>query len=207
MISNAATAVLSGASLGLSGGLTPGPLLALVIAQTLAHSAREGVRVALAPLVTDLPMLGLALLCLSVVPANGPVLALISCCGAVFLAWHGLGALRWKGPAAAGEGARPASLRKGVLANLLNPSPYVFWFTVGAPLVLQARAAGLNVAAAFMLAFFSALVGSKITVALLAGRFSHLLGSAGYRLTMRGLGLMLLVYAALFARSALVTFF
>lgn len=48
--------LLSGILLGLSGGLAPGPLLTLVASETLRHGARAGVRVALAPLLTDLPI-------------------------------------------------------------------------------------------------------------------------------------------------------
>ncbi|MDY6953588.1 MAG: LysE family translocator, partial [Thermodesulfobacteriota bacterium] len=46
-----------GIVLGLSAGFAPGPLLALVISQTLRHNAVEGLKVALAPLVTDLPII------------------------------------------------------------------------------------------------------------------------------------------------------
>jgi threonine/homoserine/homoserine lactone efflux protein len=45
------TALASGAFLGLACGLAPGPLLALLLAQTLRHGPREGCKVALAPLV------------------------------------------------------------------------------------------------------------------------------------------------------------
>ncbi|MGD0905110.1 MAG: hypothetical protein ABR924_19595 [Terracidiphilus sp.] len=50
------TALVSGVLLGLFCGLAPGPLLALVLAQTLRHGAREGRKIALSPLVTDAPV-------------------------------------------------------------------------------------------------------------------------------------------------------
>jgi hypothetical protein len=46
------TALASGVLLGFSCGLAPGPLLALVLAQTLRHGAREGYKIALTPLVS-----------------------------------------------------------------------------------------------------------------------------------------------------------
>lgn len=49
--------LLTGVLLGLSSGLAPGPLLALVASETLRHGVRAGVRVALAPLITDLPII------------------------------------------------------------------------------------------------------------------------------------------------------
>jgi threonine/homoserine/homoserine lactone efflux protein len=39
------TALVSGVLLGLCCGLAPGPLLALVLAQTLRHGAREGCKI------------------------------------------------------------------------------------------------------------------------------------------------------------------
>ena len=42
-------------------GLAPGPLLALVLAQTLRHGPREGCKIALTPLVTDAPIIALSL--------------------------------------------------------------------------------------------------------------------------------------------------
>jgi hypothetical protein len=42
---------------GLSAGLAPGPLLMLVISDTLRHGIKAGVKVALAPVITDLPII------------------------------------------------------------------------------------------------------------------------------------------------------
>ena len=40
--------------LGLAAGFAPGPLLVLVISETLQHSTRAGIKVAFAPVITDL---------------------------------------------------------------------------------------------------------------------------------------------------------
>jgi len=90
-----------------------------------------------------------------------------------------------------------------VLANFLNPSPYLFWMTVGAPLIVEARADGWLTLTSFLLAFFLTIVGSKIGVALLTWRSGPVLGSRGYVLAMRGLGVMLLCYAGFYVRDGL----
>ena len=46
----------TGAILGLSAGFAPGPLLTLVVSETLRYNVKEGIKVALAPIVTDLPI-------------------------------------------------------------------------------------------------------------------------------------------------------
>jgi threonine/homoserine/homoserine lactone efflux protein len=206
MISSAATAALAGLAFGLSAGVTPGPLLALVIIQTMTHGPREGGKVALAPLLTDAPIILAALLLTKSAAGHGFILGTITLCGSAFLLSCALGCLRWKAPGqATGEGHQdkgPGSIRKGVLANFLNPGPYLFWMTVGAPLALQALDLGWLTLASFLGTFSLTIVLAKFCVALLTWRFGPVLGSSGYRIVMRGLGVMLLAYAALFLRDA-----
>ena len=45
--------LVAAAVFGLSGGLSPGPLLALVVAETLARGRSSGLAVAASPLITD----------------------------------------------------------------------------------------------------------------------------------------------------------
>lgn len=208
MITSLTSAALSGAAFGLSAGITPGPLLALVIAQTLAHGPREGGKVALAPLLTDTPIVLAAVLLTRSVARHGPVLGAIALCGSVFLLYCAWGCLRWR-PPGSGEGTGsqhraqvPNSIRKGMLANFLNPGPYLFWLTVGAPLALQSLAQSWFTLACFLGAFSLTIVAAKFSVALLTWRCGPVLGSRGYAWVMRGLGVMLLVYAALFAGDA-----
>jgi threonine/homoserine/homoserine lactone efflux protein len=193
--------LLSGVLLGLSGGLSPGPLLTLVASETLRHGARAGIGVALAPLLTDLPIVLAAVLLLRPLADQTVPMALIHLGGGLYLVWLGLEGLRFRG--AELEPTVPTgSLRRGVIANFLNPSPYLFWLAVGAPTVLAAWREGWLAAAAFVVAFYALLVGSKVLLALALGRARHLLRSGGYIVLMRGLGLLLLAYALLFLRES-----
>ena len=192
--------LLSGILLGLSGGLSPGPLLTLVASETLRHGARAGIGVALAPLLTDLPIVLATVLLLRPLTNQTLPLALINLGGGLYLAWLGVQGVRFRG--AELKPTDPAgSLRRGVIANFLNPSPYLFWLAVGAPTVLAAWREGWPAAAAFVVAFYALLVGSKVLLALALGRARHLLRSGGYIILMRGLGLLLLAYALLFLRE------
>ncbi len=65
---------------------------------------------------------------------------------------------------------RPGCWFKGILTNLLSPHPWLFWLTVGAAILAQAIAKSWTVAAAFLTGFYALLVGSKVVIALLAGR-------------------------------------
>ncbi len=59
------SALLVGAMFGLSAGFAPGPLLTLVVTQTLQYSVREGIRVSMAPLITDVPIILISFFILS----------------------------------------------------------------------------------------------------------------------------------------------
>lgn len=202
MIDQPSTAFLAGAALGLSAGISPGPLLALVIVQTLNYSVREGAKVAAAPLVTDLPIVLAALALTAGLAQHSRLLALLTLGGAGYLCHCALASLRFDPQPAVPADAQPKSVRKGALANLLNPSPYLFWGSVGAPLLAQCWTSGWALAALFLAGFYVCLIGSKVLVAWLTGRFGPVMGSPAYALAMRGLGLMLLGYAGWFGFEA-----
>jgi threonine/homoserine/homoserine lactone efflux protein len=78
---------IAGITLGLYSGLSPGPLLVLVISQTINHGYHEGTKVALAPVISDLPIVILSLLFLSVISEYTSVLGVISIIGGAYLGY------------------------------------------------------------------------------------------------------------------------
>jgi threonine/homoserine/homoserine lactone efflux protein len=195
------TALASGVLLGLFCGLAPGPLLALVLAQTLRHGAREGCKIALSPLVTDAPIIALALALAAKMAQLGLLLGIVSFAGGAFLlylAWDGFRPVRVAGEAPA---QRPGSWLKGILTNLLNPHPWLFWLTVGAATLAKAMAQSRLAAAAFLCGFYLLLVGSKVLVVLLAARSRDWLAGRPYRVLMRVLAALLAFFALLLFRE------
>jgi len=199
--------IVAAAAFGLSGGLSPGPLLALVVAETLTRGRRAGLAVAAAPLLTDGPIIAAAILLLGRIENSEPALGIVNLAGGALLASYGIAGLK------GGEGSVEevtnktrvwGSLGKGVAANLLNPSPYLFWLTVGAPMLLRAHDSGWPVAAGFLVAFYLGLVGSKAVLAVLVARSRSVLRGHGYLLANRLLAVILLVYAALFVREGIL---
>jgi threonine/homoserine/homoserine lactone efflux protein len=197
------TALATGAFLGLSCGLAPGPVLALVVAQTLRHGPREGCKIALTPLVTDAPIIVVALVVAAKLAELRPLLGIVSLAGGTFvlyLAWDSFRPVR---PGAQAPAERPRSWFKGILTNLLSPHPWLFWLTVGAAILAKAIAQSWLVAAAFLFGFYVLLVGSKVGVALMAGRSRELLAGRPYRVVMRVLAVLLGVFALLLFREGL----
>jgi len=192
-----------GTVLGLSAGFAPGPLLTLVISETLQHDIKSGVKVALAPIITDLPIIILTLFILAKLSNFHNILGIISLTGGLFILFMGYKSMRTKGVKINLDGIKPKSLIKGVLANALSPHPYLFWFTVGAPTMTKAMLQNISAPLAFIISFYAFLVGSKIVLAILIGKSKSLLSGNMYIFTMRFLGLVLCVLAIVLFQDGL----
>lgn len=195
--------LIIGVSLGLSAGLSPGPLFAMVISQTARYGLREGVKAALSPLVTDLPIVAVAVFLLANVAGYKPMLGLVSLAGGLFVAYLAYENMRTKALALDTGTVAANSLAKGAAVNMLSPHPYLFWLAVGGPLMLTAYGQGLAEAAAFVVAFYACLVGSKIALAVVVSRSRRLVAGRTYVWLMRLLGLALFVFAGLLVRDGL----
>ena len=192
-----------GVVLGLSAGLAPGPLLAFVISQTLKYNVKEGLKVALAPLITDLPIILITLFLLTKLSNFKMVLAVISFLGGAFILYLSYETIQTKPLQVAYQDAKPQSLKKGAMVNALNPHPYLFWFSVGSPTMLKAQAESNLGAVAFVTSFYVCLVGSKICLALVVGKSRAFLEGRIYVYTMRVLGVLLFLFALLLFRDGL----
>ena len=184
-----------GTLLGLAGGCAPGPLLALVVSETLQHGTKAGAKVALAPLLTDLPIVVVTLLLVARLSHFDLILGGISIFGSAVVAWFGYQCVRPRGATIDANPADRQALRKGILANALSPHPYLFWFTVGAPTVVQAHQHSTLAAVILVGSFYLMLVGSKLVLAIVTGTSRAFLTSRTYRHSMRVLGVLLGLFA------------
>jgi len=131
--------------------------------------------------------------------ANSRVaLSVMAFLGGIFVAYLGMDCLKSRGLALDTQKSEIKSLKKGTIVNILNPHPYLFWITVGAPVVMKAWHSGVVNVLAFLIPFYVSLVGSKITVAFLVDKSKSFLNARSYIWIMRILGLSLLFFAVLF---------
>ncbi len=182
-------------SLGLASGLTPGPLLTYTIVATLRGGWKAGISVGIAPLITDVPIILLSLLVLHFLPDGA--LRVLGIVGGLFVIYLGVETAR---SAQHVEEVRVDAavnvrqeLGRGVLVNFLNPHPYLFWGTVGGPLLIRAyRDAPLD-AVIFLVVFYVLLVGAHVGLAVLIHRQRDLLRGVWYKRTLWLLGAALVV--------------
>jgi len=195
--------LITGTILGLSAGFAPGPLLALVISETMEHGVRAGIRVALAPILTDLPIIIVTVFVLAKLSDFQSVLGIISIIGALFILYLGINNLRTKGIELDLDKSAPRSFQKGIIANALSPHPYLFWFSVGGPITIKAMDHNLLAAISFIGSFYVLLLGTKIVLAILVGKSRTFLMGNRYIFTMRLLGFILILLAGILFRDGL----
>lgn len=196
--------LLLGISLGWAAGISPGPLSTLVLLTALQRGFAAGARVAVAPLLTDAPIILLSLLVVS--RLSGAAIVGLSVVGGAYLVWLGIWELR-KAPAAGrqsdGQSGVAMDLRRGFLTNLLSPHPWLFWATVGAPILVTAWDRSPVAAAGFLAGFFGVLVGTKLILAGVVARTRHRLNEGWYRRLVVAGGVLLIVLGALLVIEAL----
>jgi len=167
--------LIQGFSLGLSATASPGPFQAYVIAQSVQNGWKRTLPAALAPLMSDGPIIALVLLLLTQLPAQ--FLRGIRIAGGFFvlyLAYMAFRAFRNFQPAGPSQNASRQSLGQAALMNFLSPGPYLFWSLIGGPTLLtgwlQAPAHGVG----FLIGFYTAMVGALVLLIFLFGKAQQL---------------------------------
>lgn len=163
-----------GLILGLPAAATPGPFQAYLLSQTLKNGWQRTLPAALAPLFSDGPIIALVLLVLTSMPPS--LLAAVKVIGGLFilyLSWGAWQSYRHFVPATVEGENRRQSLLEASMMNLLNPAPYLYWSTVGGPLLLEGWRRGTGEGVGFLLGFYGTMVGGSALLILLfatAGR-------------------------------------
>jgi threonine/homoserine/homoserine lactone efflux protein len=163
--------LIQGIGYGFAASVQPGPLQTFIISQTLKNGWRRTLPAALAPLISDGPILILILFVLSQVP--GWFQKFLYIAGGLFILYLAWGAWKaWRSfdatsPAVAHSGQQ--SMFKAALTNLLNPGPYIYWSLVTGPILVAGwRETPLN-GFGFLLGFYCTIVAGLVATILLFG--------------------------------------
>lgn len=173
--------LIQGLTLGFSAAVSPGPFLAYLLSQTVKNGWRHTLPAALAPLLSDGPIIALVLLALTQMPTW--FLSVLQVVGGLFILYLARGAYRafkTAGFAAevTGETSRQ-SLLEATLVNLFNPNPYIFWGVVGGPILLEGWRQSASLGVSFMIGMYGTLIGGFAGFIILfatAGRFVPRIG-------------------------------
>ncbi|MGD8491992.1 MAG: LysE family translocator [Desulfobacterales bacterium] len=191
----------AGILLGLAAGFAPGPLLVLVISETLRHGIGAGLKVSIAPLITDVPIILVSLFLLNRLAQYKSILGCISIFGALFILYLAFESLRTRGVELNLSAVKTGSFKKGVITNALNPHPYIFYMTVGTPIIYRSLQQNILATLSFVGSFLLLLVGSKVVLALVVGRSRTFLKERLYIWVMRILGVLLIIFSIVLLRD------
>ncbi len=152
--------VLIGAGFAFAAAVQPGPFQTFLMSETLTRGWRRTVPAAFAPLLSDAPIVVVALLVLTRVP--GEMVRFLHLAGAVFLFYLTWGAwCSWRRfdavdmqEAATG----PRTIFKAALVNFLNPNPWLGWSLVMGPIFLTGYREAPGHGAALIVGFYVTMV-------------------------------------------------
>ena len=197
---------LTGATLGLVAGIAPGPLLTLVITETMKYNKKEGIKIALAPILSDLPTVALSLLILTKMSSYNNILGVISFLGSAFLIFMAYETLNAKPIQLDTNSNVTHSFKKGVMANVLSPHVYLFWILVGAPITIKAFKINILASVLFVLGFYIFITGSKIAIAVISEKTKNIFSNNTFVMLIRILGMLLIVFAIVLFKDGLKFF-
>jgi threonine/homoserine/homoserine lactone efflux protein len=192
-----------GAFLGLAAGISPGPLLAVTISETLQHGKWEGIKVAISPLITDLPIVLSVLFILSHLTSSNFVIGIIAFFSASYLIYSGMESLKIKQNSFELKLEKKDALKRGIIVNFGNPHPYIFWLSIGGPIIFKSLNTHIWATVLFIIGFYSFLVGSKVIVALIVEKSKYFINSKYYFSIIRILGVAQIIFGFTFIKVGL----
>ena len=192
-----------GSFLGLAAGTSPGPLLAVTISETLQYGKWEGIKVALSPLITDLPIVLSVLYVLSHLKSYDFIIGIIAFFGASYLIYSGIELLKIKKDSVELNVEKEDALKKVVIVNFGNPHPYVFWFSIGGPIIYKSLNTHVSATVLFILGFYIFLVGSKVGITLIVEKSKSFINSKHYFSIIRALGIAQIIFGLTFIKMGL----
>ena len=167
--------LVQGVGYGFVGAAEPGPFQAYIISQALRLGWRRTLSAALAPLISDAPIILLVLLVLSQVPPSMQrLLHVASGLFLAFLAWRAWRSWhRHRPDVPVSTASSDRTLLKAVMMNLISPGPYIYWSLVAGPSLLAGWRNAPISGVGFLVGFYGALVGTLAAIIIAFGTAQH----------------------------------
>lgn len=195
--------LFSGVLLGLAAGMSPGPLVTLIISETLKHGKMAGIKISLSPFITDIPIALLSLFILKNLAINNYILGIISIFGSLFLLYIAYENFKLKRVQIRTVQGKEKSLQKGIISNFLNPNPYIFWLSVAGPLVYNSLKTSVFSAFNFLIPFYLTLLFSHLLYTFITIKTRSYLKSESFLVVLKLLSAALLLFSFILAKNGL----
>jgi threonine/homoserine/homoserine lactone efflux protein len=160
--------LIQGITFGFAAAVQPGPFQTYLMSRALNHGWRRTLPAAFAPLLSDGPIILLALLVLSTIPLWWERLLQVG--GGFFLLYLSYGTFKaWRNFRATltvPAESPGMNLLRAALVNVLNPNPYLSWMLVMGPLLMKGWRESPGHGIALVVGFYGTIVlgGAAIVV-------------------------------------------
>jgi|TARA_B110000967_G_C18893427_1_gene568949 threonine/homoserine/homoserine lactone efflux protein len=196
---------IAGITLGIVEGIKPGPLLTMVIRETLSNGRRAGIWTAAAPIFTDGPLIIISLFAANWFSTRPMFLAIISIIGSIFLLKMGIECFSIEPPDSKLDDIDYSkSLKRGILTNLLNPNVYIFWFLIGGPLMASVVDKEPLAPIAYAISFLISIIIVKTTIAYFFDKTRGNISIKTYRIFLSICGVTMIIFAFGFLNQAII---
>ena len=183
------TYLIQGLGYGLAAAAQPGPFQTYLIAQTLTKGWRRTLPVALAPLISDGPIILLAILVLNRFPEGWQnALSIVGGLFVLYLAWDAFKTWQTFEERDPDIEKETGSVFKAAMTNALGPGPYLFWGLVTGPILVNGWRESPVYAVVFLLGFYGTMVLTLAVLIVGFGEARHL----GQRLNRLLIGISML---------------
>lgn len=139
-----AYSLIAGMAIGLSLAVPPGPINALIAAESVKRSYASGVRLGMGAMTADAIFLFITLIGISVLFTGDLVKMIVSAAGGVILAYMAIGILRgFNKPLEENKNEVSRPYWTGLTVGLTNPAQILWWLTAGAALITNFNSEGV----------------------------------------------------------------
>ena len=187
--------LVQGITFGFAAAVQPGPFQTYLMSRALNHGWRRTLPAAFAPLISDGPIILLALLVLNSIPLWWE--RVLQTAGGFFLLYLALGTFKaWRvfsSTSSVPTESGSMNLLKAALVNVLNPNPYLGWMLVMGPLLMKAWRQAPVQGIALVVAFYGTIILGGAAIVMLFST-ARVLGPRLHRalLGLSAIGLVLL---------------
>ena len=196
-------------TLGLSGILTPGPILTVTVAESARRGFKAGPLIISGHALLELILVLAIILGLGAYLKSSIVMGIIALLGGAMLIWLGVGMLRTAGGLSlraekVGTSPKytPHPFVLGMVASVSNPYWTLWWATIGLGYLMAAMKLGVGGVIMFFLGHITADFAWYSIVSLGISRGKALLKDKTYQIIIRFCGLFLLGFGVWFLVSA-----
>lgn len=161
--------ILLGSGFAFAAAIQPGPLQAFLLASVARQGWKRTLPAALAPIISDGPIILLAILVLNHLPDGWT--RLLRGAGGLFLLYLAWSSFRQahKSEETTEDVQPPRTLLQAVGVNLLNPAPYLAWSLILGPALIEGWAQSPAIGIALLVSFYGTLTLATAGVIFLFG--------------------------------------